>query len=117
MTNPEEMQAYAAAGVNIDAANIAKKLIARYARATHGPQVLSDIGFFGGLFELSGYRNPVLVSSADGVGTKIKIASSLGVYDTVGIDLVNHCINKKTSAIEIEDVDKTSLVFHKTNMV
>jgi phosphoribosylformylglycinamidine cyclo-ligase len=55
--------------------------------------VLSDIGFFGGLFEFKGYKKPVLVSSVDGVGTKLRIASALAKYDTIGIDLVNHCIN------------------------
>jgi phosphoribosylformylglycinamidine cyclo-ligase len=55
--------------------------------------VLTDTGFFGSLFELKGYREPVLVSSTDGVGTKLKIASALGKHDTIGIDLVNHCVN------------------------
>lgn len=86
-------QTYVAAGVNIDAADRAKELIKKHARTTLRPEVLSDIGFFGGLFELKGYREPVLVSSTDGVGTKLKIASSLGKHDTVGIDLVNHCVN------------------------
>ena len=54
---------------------------------------MSGIGFFGGLFEIKGYRQPVLVSSVDGVGTKLKIASALGRHDTIGIDLVNHCVN------------------------
>jgi len=54
---------------------------------------LTDLGFFGGLFELKGYHNPVLVSSVDGVGTKLKIASALDRHDTIGIDLVNHCVN------------------------
>jgi phosphoribosylformylglycinamidine cyclo-ligase len=54
---------------------------------------LSGIGFFGGLFEFKGYKEPVLVSSVDGVGTKLKIASALGRYDGVGIDIVNHCVN------------------------
>jgi len=54
---------------------------------------LADLGFFGGLFELKGYQNPVLVSSVDGVGTKLKIASALNRHDTIGIDLVNHCVN------------------------
>jgi phosphoribosylformylglycinamidine cyclo-ligase len=54
---------------------------------------MGDIGFFGGLFELKGYRQPVLVSSVDGVGTKLKIASALGKHDTIGADLVNHCVN------------------------
>lgn len=55
--------------------------------------MLTDTGFFGSLFELKGYREPVLVSSTDGVGTKLKIASALGKHDTIGIDLVNHCVN------------------------
>jgi len=54
---------------------------------------LTDLGFFGGLFELKGYQNPVLVSSVDGVGTKLKIALALNRHDTIGIDLVNHCVN------------------------
>ena len=86
-------QTYAAAGVDIDAADRAKELIKKHARSTLRPEVLSDIGFFGGFFEIKGYREPVLVSSTDGVGTKLKIASVLGKHDTVGIDLVNHCVN------------------------
>ena len=74
-------------------ADRAKELIKRLARTTHRPEVLSDTGFFGSLFELKGYSQPVLVSSTDGVGTKLKIASALGKHDTVGIDLVNHCVN------------------------
>ncbi len=54
---------------------------------------MSDLGFFGGLFEFKGYRQPVLVSSVDGVGTKLKVACALGKHDTIGIDLVNHCVN------------------------
>jgi len=54
---------------------------------------LSGFGFFGGLFELKGYQQPVLVSSVDGVGTKLKIAGALNKHDTIGIDLVNHCVN------------------------
>jgi phosphoribosylformylglycinamidine cyclo-ligase len=54
---------------------------------------LSGVGFFGGLFEFKGYQQPVLVSSVDGVGTKLKLASALGKHDTVGIDIVNHCVN------------------------
>ncbi|MEE9365351.1 MAG: phosphoribosylformylglycinamidine cyclo-ligase [Dehalococcoidales bacterium] len=84
---------YAAAGVNIDIAAKAKELIGKQARTTHRPEVLSGVGFFGGLFEFKGYEQPVLVSSVDGVGTKLKIAIALGKHDTVGIDLVNHCVN------------------------
>lgn len=86
-------QTYKAARVDIEAANRAKELIKKHAHITFRPEVLGDVGFFGGLFELKGYREPVLVSSTDGVGTKLKIASALGRYDTVGIDLVNHCVN------------------------
>ncbi|MDM7999981.1 MAG: phosphoribosylformylglycinamidine cyclo-ligase, partial [Dehalococcoidia bacterium] len=86
-------QAYAAAGVDIDAADRAKELIKKHVRSTMRPEVLSDIGFFGGFFEIKGYREPVLVASTDGVGTKLKIANALGKHDTVGIDLVNHCVN------------------------
>ena len=84
---------YAAAGVDIDAAARAKALIGQQAKTTHRPEVLSGIGFFGGLFELKGYEQPVLVSSVDGVGTKLKIAAAMGKHDTIGIDLVNHCVN------------------------
>ena len=86
-------QTYAAAGVDISAADRAKDLIKKHVRSTMRPEVLSDIGFFGGSFEIKGYREPVLVSSTDGVGTKLKLASILGRHDTVGIDLVNHCVN------------------------
>jgi phosphoribosylformylglycinamidine cyclo-ligase len=85
--------AYALAGVDINAADKTKELIKQYARSTFLPEVLSDIGLFGGMFQLKSYREPVLVSSVDGVGTKLKIASLMNKYDTVGIDLVNHCIN------------------------
>jgi phosphoribosylformylglycinamidine cyclo-ligase len=84
---------YAAAGVDSDAAGKLKKIIGQYARTTHRPEVLSGVGFFGGLFELGKYRNPVLVSSVDGVGTKLKLASALNKYDSVGMDIVNHSVN------------------------
>ncbi|MBI4187938.1 MAG: phosphoribosylformylglycinamidine cyclo-ligase, partial [Chloroflexi bacterium] len=84
---------YAQAGVNIDIANKAKELIGKHARSANRPEVLSGVGFFGGLFEFKGYQNPVLVSSVDGVGTKLKIASALDKHDTIGIDIVNHCVN------------------------
>ncbi len=87
-------QTYAAAGVDINAADRAKELIKKKVRPTFRPEVLTDIGLFAGLFQLSsGYKEPVLVSSVDGVGTKLKLAIALGKYDTVGIDLVNHCVN------------------------
>jgi len=93
MENKAASHTYAAAGVNIDVAAKAKELIGRQAKTTHRPEVLSGVGFFGGLFEFKGYEQPVLISSVDGVGTKLKIAVALGKHDTVGIDLVNHCVN------------------------
>jgi phosphoribosylformylglycinamidine cyclo-ligase len=84
---------YSQAGVDVDAASRLVDRIKELARATHRPEVLAGVGPFSGLFRLSGYRDPVLVASADGVGTKLKIASLLARYDTVGIDLVNHCVN------------------------
>jgi phosphoribosylformylglycinamidine cyclo-ligase len=84
---------YADAGVSIDEADRAVKKIRGFARATFTPGVLTDIGSFGGGFELRGYRNPVLVSSADGVGTKLKVAILARRHDTIGQDLVNHCVN------------------------
>src|SRR5688572_23233272 len=86
---------YKSAGVNIDAGNDAVRRIRALARSTFTPGVLSDIGSFGGLFRLdtTHFREPVLVSSADGVGTKLKVAFLTDRHDTVGIDLVNHCVN------------------------
>lgn len=84
---------YKDAGVNIDEADRAIKLIKRHAANTITPGVLTAIGSFGAGFSLKGWRNPVLVSSADGVGTKLKIAFATGRHDTVGEDLVNHCVN------------------------
>jgi len=85
--------AYAKAGVDINAKNISNKLIGKIVSATHRPEVLSDVGFFNGMYEFKGYKQPVLVSSTDSVGTKIKLAVALDKYDTVGIDIVNHCVN------------------------
>ncbi len=70
-----------------------KELIGKHARSTLRPEVLSGVGFFGGLFEFKGYQQPVLVSSVDGVGTKLKIASALARHNTIGSDIVNHCVN------------------------
>ena len=88
-------KAYARAGVDVDLANKLKRAIGAFVRQTHGPQVLGKIGGFGGLFRanFSGIREPVLVASVDGVGTKLKIAFATDKHDTVGVDLVNHCIN------------------------
>ena len=84
---------YSSAGVNIDEADRAVASIRTMARKTFSKHVLTDIGSFGGGFELSGYKKPVLVSSADGVGTKIKLAFMTGRHHTIGQDLVNHCVN------------------------
>ncbi len=86
---------YADAGVDITAGDRAKQRIKMLARKTFNKQVLSEIGGFGGLFalDLVKFPDPVLVSSADGVGTKLKVAFELGVHHTVGADLVNHCVN------------------------
>lgn len=85
--------AYSRAGVDITAKNISNRLIGRITRTTHSAQVAGDVGFFGGMYEFKGYQRPVLVSSTDSVGTKIKLAVALDKYDTVGIDIVNHCVN------------------------
>src|SRR5512134_994614 len=86
---------YAAAGVDIDAATEAKRRIRRIARSTFTPGVLTDIGSFGALFRLAplNYREPLLVSSCDGVGTKLKVAFMTGIHNTVGYDLVSHCVS------------------------
>jgi phosphoribosylformylglycinamidine cyclo-ligase len=88
-------KAYASAGVDVDLGNRLKSGIQALVRQTHGPQVLGKIGGFGGLFRanFSGMREPVLVASIDGVGTKLKVAFALDKHDTVGADLVNHCVN------------------------
>ena len=86
-------ESYAAAGVDVNAGNEA---VARYRKlldAQRDPRILEGIGGFGGCFEFLGYRKPVLVASTDGVGTKVLVAASLGRYDTIGRDLVHHCIN------------------------
>jgi len=86
---------YREAGVDISAADEAKARIRGLAKSTFNASVLTEIGSFGGMFrpDLSRYREPVLVASTDGVGTKIKVAILAGVHDTVGYDLVAHCVN------------------------
>lgn len=87
---------YREAGVDIEAGTRAVELMKEVVRATYGPEVLAGIGAFGGLFEasaLKGMRSPVLVASTDGVGTKTKIAAALGRFETIGFDIVNHCVN------------------------
>ena len=84
---------YRDAGVNIAEADRAVASIRRMARATFTRGVLTEIGSFGGCFELPRMKHPVLVSSVDGVGTKLKVAFAVGRHDTIGEDLVNHCVN------------------------
>jgi phosphoribosylformylglycinamidine cyclo-ligase len=84
---------YQDAGVSIDEADRAVGAIRRMARGTFTKGVLSEIGSFGGCFQLPKMRQPVLVSSVDGVGTKLKVAFAAGRHDTIGEDLVNHCVN------------------------
>lgn len=86
---------YREAGVDIDAGNEVVRRIRTLARGTFTPGVLSEIGSFGGLFQLdsAGMQDPVLVASADGVGTKLKVAFMTGEHRTIGRDLVNHCVN------------------------
>ena len=91
----EKKKAYARAGVDVDLGNRLKRRIQTLVRQTHGLQVLGKIGGFGGLFapNFSGMREPILVASIDGVGTKLKIAFAMNKHDTLGADLVNHCVN------------------------
>ena len=93
--NPQSKKAYAAAGVDVDLGNRVKSGIHALVKGTHGPEVLGKIGGFGGLFRpnFKGMRDPVLVSSVDGVGTKLKVAFALDRHETMGQDLVNHCVN------------------------
>jgi len=84
---------YKAAGVDRDAAEEVRRRIKSIVAPTHGRQVLGGIGGFGAMYELAGYKEPVLVSSTDGVGTKVKLAIALGRYESLGEDLVNACVN------------------------
>ncbi len=86
---------YADAGVSIDNANLAVAKIREYARSTFNERTLTEIGSFGGMFAgaFPDMAEPILVASADGVGTKLKLAFETGVHNTVGADLVNHCVN------------------------
>lgn len=88
--------AYAASGVNIDAGNRAIELMRPAVRSTYGREVLAGIGAFGGLYDasaLKGMREPVLVASTDGVGTKVSLAAQIGRYEPLGRDIVNHCVD------------------------
>jgi phosphoribosylformylglycinamidine cyclo-ligase len=90
-----KQKAYARAGVDIDLGNEVKATLPKLLATTHRREVLGKVGGFGGLFALDTrkYREPVLVSSVDGVGTKLKIAFAMHKHDTIGADLVNHCVN------------------------
>ncbi|HZS17041.1 MAG TPA: AIR synthase related protein, partial [Candidatus Udaeobacter sp.] len=91
----KKQKAYARAGVDVDLGNRLKRGIQSLVGQTHGPRVLGKIGGFGGLFRANfpGMHEPVLVASIDGVGTKLRIAFAMDKHDTVGADLVNHCVN------------------------
>jgi phosphoribosylformylglycinamidine cyclo-ligase len=92
---PPSRLTYRDAGVNIDAQDEGLRRIKALLQATRTPGVIADLGAFGGMFapDLTGIASPVLVASCDGVGTKLKVAFMTGVHDTVGRDLVNHCVN------------------------
>jgi phosphoribosylformylglycinamidine cyclo-ligase/phosphoribosylamine--glycine ligase/phosphoribosylformylglycinamidine cyclo-ligase len=93
-SNP--LSAYTSSGVNINSGNRAVELMRDSVRATYGPEVLAGIGAFGGLYSaaaLKAMSDPVLVASTDGVGTKVKLAAQAGRYESIGHDIVNHCIN------------------------
>jgi phosphoribosylformylglycinamidine cyclo-ligase len=87
------VSSYAAAGVDIAAAEENVRRIGQHVRSTHGPQVLGNFGAFAGLFHLSGVNDPVLVASTDGVGTKVLLALECGAYEVIGSDLVNLSVN------------------------
>lgn len=92
----EHPSAYAAAGVSIDAGNRAVELMRNAVRSTHGTEVLAGVGAFGGLFDASALKDmraPVLVASTDGVGTKVRLAAQANRYDSIGQDIVNHCVD------------------------
>jgi phosphoribosylamine--glycine ligase/phosphoribosylaminoimidazole synthetase len=94
--NAEEESSYASSGVSITSGNRAVELMREAVRSTYGPEVLAGIGAFGGLFDasaLKAMRDPVLVASTDGVGTKVKLAAQAGRFESIGHDIVNHCVN------------------------
>ena len=94
MSTPQQPLTYRDAGVDIDAGNTVVERIKPLVKRTFRPEVMGGLGGFGALFNLSGkYREPVLVSGTDGVGTKLKLAQQLNRHDTIGIDLVGMCVN------------------------
>ena len=90
---PENRQSYEVAGVSIERGDRATALMRSAVEGTHGPEVVSYPGGFAGLYALAGYREPVLASSIDGVGTKVLVAKTLNSYASIGADIVNHCAN------------------------
>lgn len=92
---------YKSAGVDIDAGNAAVRRIKSLAKSTFTSGVLSEIGSFGGLYRLdpTGWKDPILVSSADGVSTKLKVAFLANEHRTIGVDLVNYCVNDILGAV------------------
>ena len=112
---------YADAGVDVDLANETKKHLKELVRDTYTPQVLTELGAFGGLFdgEFPDIAEPVLVGSTDGVGTKLKVAVMSGKHDTVGMDIINHCINDilVMGAKPLFFMDYVALGKHETQMV
>jgi len=90
---PEDRGGYEAAGVSIERGERVVDLIRSAVESTHGPEVLGAPGGFAGLYALAGYRDPVLASTIDGVGTKVLVAREVGRYDSLGEDIVNHCTN------------------------
>lgn len=95
MAGMKKKSAYAKAGVDLDVSNEVKEGLPALLASTHRPEVLGKVGGFGGLFALNTrrFKQPVLVSSVDGVGTKLKVAFAMNRHDTIGEDLVNHCVN------------------------
>jgi phosphoribosylformylglycinamidine cyclo-ligase len=90
---PEDRGSYEAAGVSIERGERAVELMRSAVEGTHGPDVLGGPGGFAGLYALAGYRDPILASTIDSVGTKVLVAKEVGRYDSLGADIVNHCAN------------------------
>ena len=93
MPEGSSASSYEAAGVSIERGDRAAKMMRTYVDGTHGPEVISPLGGFAGLYALSGYVKPVLSSTIDGIGTKVLVAKALGRYASLGADIVNHCAN------------------------
>ncbi|HPU84523.1 MAG TPA: phosphoribosylformylglycinamidine cyclo-ligase [Candidatus Latescibacteria bacterium] len=118
---PQRTITYADAGVDIEKANRTKELLKELVRRSYTPRVLTELGSFGGLFEadFGDLEDPVLVASTDGVGTKLKVAVAAGRHTTVGMDLVNHCVNDilVMGAVPLFFMDYIALGRHDTQIV